>query len=69
MMTRLTVDLSDRAEEIVSRLASDQGTTKVEVLRRALALYDYVQEQTSEGSKLALVGDGGDVKERIVFPG
>ena len=67
-MPRLTIDLSDKAEEIVARLASDQGTTKVEILRRALALYDYVQEQTESGSKLAIVGKSGKVEERIIFP-
>ena len=44
-MPRLTIEFPDEGDKILSRLAKDEHTTKREVIRRALALYNYINEE------------------------
>ena len=69
-MPRLTIDFPDEVNEILSKLASDEKTSKREVLRRALAVYDYLhQEGVKMGGEknLAITDKEDKVITRIVF--
>ncbi len=44
-MARLTIEFPDEGDQILRRLAQQEHTTKREVIRRALALYNYVHEE------------------------
>ena len=44
-MPRLTIEFPEEGDKILSRLAKDEHTTKREVIRRALALYNYINEE------------------------
>lgn len=44
-MPRLTIEFPDEGDKILSRLAKEEHTTKREVIRRALALYNYISEE------------------------
>ncbi len=44
-MPRLTIEFPDEGDEILRKLAKDEHTTKRDVIRRALALYNYVHEE------------------------
>jgi len=54
--------------EILEQLANEKETTKVDVLRRAVALYKYLDsEQKDESKKVSITQDGKAVKD-IVMP-
>jgi hypothetical protein len=65
---KLTVEFSDKMNEILEQLANEKETTKVDVLRRAVALYKYLDsEQKDENKKVSITQDGKAVKD-IVMP-
>lgn len=54
-MSRLTIDLPQRADEALAELAKKNHTSKAEIVRRALALFKYVQEESVEkGHQLSI---------------
>jgi metal-responsive CopG/Arc/MetJ family transcriptional regulator len=75
-MTRYTMDLDSNIETRLNNLAKLKGTTKSEVIRRALASYSYLHEQTtssSEGSpqgplKVSLTDTTDRVVKDVVLP-
>jgi predicted transcriptional regulator len=67
-MPKLTVEFSDKMNSILEELANEKETTKVDVLRRAVALYKYLDsEQKDETNKVSITRDGKAVKD-IVLP-
>ncbi|HEX9731199.1 MAG TPA: ribbon-helix-helix protein, CopG family [Thermoanaerobaculia bacterium] len=44
-MPRLTIEFPEEGDRILSKLAKDEDTTKREVIRRALALYNYIHKE------------------------
>jgi predicted transcriptional regulator len=67
-MPKLTVEFSDKMNEILEQLAQEKDTSKVEVLRRAVALYKYLDsEQQDESNRVSITRDGKAVKD-IVMP-
>lgn len=64
---KISVNLTGQAEEIVTRLADDRGITISEVIRRALALADYFDRQTTTGAKVLVTQDKGKTFREIEF--
>lgn len=54
-MPRMTVDLSDEVNAQLDRIATKNGITKVEAIRRALNLLNVVDEEKVKGNDLAIV--------------
>jgi len=58
-MKRMTIELSDimtrKMEDIIS---NGYASSKIGVIRNALALYVYVIKEISEGNSLAITKDG-----------
>lgn len=67
-MPRLTVELGEKTNEKLGRLAKEKGLAKVDVLRMALALYDYVEEQAGAGYRLSVTDSQGQRVTDIVLP-
>jgi predicted transcriptional regulator len=65
MMPKLTVEFNDKMNDILEQLADEKGTTKVDVLRRAVALYKYLDGEKKDG-KISITQDN-KVKD-IVLP-
>jgi len=65
-MIRMNITISDELAKRLSDLSEQSDTTKSEILRKALTLFDLAQEGKREGKKLALVGNGGQVMTEIV---
>ena len=67
-MPRMTIDFPKKSDKVLRDLAKKDETTKVDVLRRALAMYQYIHEETFEkkGKLIIQDKDGKTVKE-IVF--
>ena len=47
-MPRLTIEFPNQVDEILKDLAKKGHTTKVDVIRRALALYNYLEREVKE---------------------
>ena len=61
---------ADEADQILRRLAAEEKTTKRDVLRRALALYNHLNEQgvkTGGQRKLSITDKDDKISKDIVF--
>jgi predicted transcriptional regulator len=68
-MSKLTVQLGDKTNQLLEQLATDKSTTKTEIIRRALAMYKYLDDETSDGDKrvsITSVKDGNIIKDIIM---
>lgn len=63
---RLNVTISDDLAEVLDKMSSEGQTSKSEVLRKALTLFEVAREGKREGKKLALVDREGHVTTEIV---
>lgn len=64
-MVRLNLNVSDDLNQALERMAAETETTKSEILRKALTLYEVAREGSKEGKKISLV-DGDKVVTEIV---
>jgi len=67
-MAKLTVEMNPKMDEILSELARDKQTSKVEVLRRAVALYKYIDGQLADGKKALAIAQDDEILKEIVVP-
>ena len=68
-MAKFTVEFADGIAAKLETLAAKKGVSKVDVLRRALTLYDYADNQTSSDPEKKLSITSGDKKlQDIVLP-
>jgi predicted transcriptional regulator len=65
-MIRLNLTVSDDLARRLDELSGESQTSKSEILRKALTLFDVAREGKRSGKKLAFVGDGGQVTTEIV---
>lgn len=58
-MPRLNIELTVKQKEKLEKLSRSKGVSMREILRRALALYDTVDERLSQkpGTELAIVDE------------
>lgn len=68
-MKKLTVEFSDGMTKVLEDLARDRSTTKVDVIRNALALYHYIYQEVlkKSGRKLAISSEEDKVVKEIVL--
>lgn len=65
--TRLTLDLSDEVRARLDRLKNQTGADSLtEVIRRALAVYDFCHRQKVDGMTVYVAG-GGVEKEVVLL--
>ena len=67
-MPRMTIEFPKQVNEMLKELAKKGQTTKVDVIRRALALYNYVQREAKDKDRrLLITGDDDETIKEIVF--
>ena len=60
---RLTLELSEETREMLEKLAKENGKSMTDIVREAIALRNFAEEQKKEGKSLAIVsGDKIDTK-------
>ena len=64
-MSKMTVDLSAKLDKIVSELAEEQEVPKAQVVRRALALLSYLQDESNNGGQVLI--RNGDTEKEVIF--
>jgi hypothetical protein len=65
-MKRLTFDVGPAIDEVLTELSKAKGTTKAEVIRRALASYAYLTRQAAEGKSVCVMGE--NERRDVVLP-
>jgi len=63
---RLSLSVSPELNERLEQLASSGYTTKTEILRKAIALYDVVAEAKSEKKRLGILDQNKQLLTEIV---
>ena len=64
-MARLTVTVPDDVERVIEKISREQGTSKVEVVRRAFALLKLADEEKAKGKSLGIVRETADNKLEV----
>lgn len=55
MTTRLSVNINDETAQALKELATRRGTSVTEIVRRAVAVYKFVEDEVGQGKTLQLV--------------
>ena len=67
-MPRITIEFPEQVDKILRDLAEQGDTSKVDVIRRALALYNYVNKEVKEKDlKLAVADEEDKILKEIVL--
>lgn len=69
-MAKLTVQFGDKTSKDLKEFALEKGTTQTEILRRAIALYRYLDRETQKGDKRVSVtsSDEDKILKDVVLP-
>ncbi len=62
---KLIVEFSEELDKVIGALAAQQGVPKTQVIRRAVSLLKYVDDQRREGHKLAIADKDGRLMQEI----
>ena len=68
-MARLTVQFPEKTSQILNELAEKDEVSKTEVLRRAIALYKYLESELGkeDGRKLKIADKDDNILKEIVI--
>ena len=66
-MPRITIEFPEQVDKILRELAEKGDTSKVDVIRRALALYNYVNKEVKEKDLKLTVSDEDKILKEIVL--
>ena len=68
--TRYTIDLDKTFDGKLAALAEQKGTSKAEIIKRALATYSFITEQApkNSGKKVSITSNDDKVLKDIVIP-
>jgi hypothetical protein len=69
-MARYTIDFGPEFDLILEGMAKKKGSTKAEVIRRAVASYSYLDKQvdTDAGTKVSVTNAKDQVLKDVVLP-
>jgi predicted transcriptional regulator len=65
VVAKFTLEFNQQATNLVNQLAEKKGTSKSEVIRRALNLLSYVEDQQAKNSKILVMDPDGDIREIV----
>jgi hypothetical protein len=68
-MPRFTIDIDDKFNETLSALA--KGTSKADVIRRAVASYQYLKSEVGNGhpgKRISITDAAGNIQKDVVLP-
>lgn len=68
-MPRFTIDVDNSFNNTLDRLA--QGGSKADVIRKAVATYDYLKNEVSNQAsdqRVSITDAGGNVKKDVILP-
>ena len=68
-MPRFTIDIDEKFNDTLTELA--KGTTKAEVIRRAVASYNYLKTEIAapaSGLRISITDSTGTIHKDVVLP-
>jgi hypothetical protein len=68
-MPRLTLDIDEKFNKNLTELA--RGTTKADVIRKALASYQYLKSQVPDqnsGKRISITDAAGNIEKDVILP-
>jgi hypothetical protein len=65
-MAKLTVEFPERLNTILEEMAEKEGLPKVQLIRRAIALLKYVEDEKALGNKIAIADENNKIIKEIV---
>ncbi|HJT91749.1 MAG TPA: ribbon-helix-helix protein, CopG family [Mycobacterium sp.] len=66
-MPKFTVEMNDELDAVVTSLAEQQGVPKTQVVRRALALLKYLEDQRRAGNVVLVQHPETGREKEVVF--
>ena len=67
-MPKLTIRFGDKTDKLLKELAAEKGTTKTEIIRRALLTYKYLNDETKDGDKHVSVTSASTPIKHVILP-
>ena len=65
--SRLDITLNDQLTEVFNEIQKEEGITRAEVVRRAVAYYRILRDQKSQDKKVLLVDEDGSNQKELVL--
>ena len=65
-MSKFTVDFPSQVNKVLEDLADEKGTSKVEILRRAIATYKVLSDKVDQGGSVRIIADNKETE--LVLP-
>jgi hypothetical protein len=66
-MPKYTVELNERLNEILEDLSTEQNTPKTQVIRRAISVLKYLDDEHRKGNKVLIADPTGKAQREIVI--
>ncbi|WP_405717255.1 ribbon-helix-helix protein, CopG family [Streptomyces sp. NBC_01537] len=66
LFTRLSVNLNDEAARALKENSDRRGISITEAVRRAIAVYDFIERETAAGNRIQVVDPEGRVRELLL---
>jgi predicted transcriptional regulator len=66
MTQRLSVNINDETAAALNQLAKDRETTVTEIVRRAVSVYKFIEDQIKDGKTLQLADNDQVVTLQMV---
>jgi len=67
MSTRLSININDETAAALKELAAKRGLTVTEVVRRAVSVYKFVEDEVGDGGKTLQLVDSNDKVTELVM--
>jgi len=64
--TRLTVNINPETKKALEEIAKNRHVTVTEVIRRAVALYAFIEKEIADGNRIQ-IDDGQKIRELHFF--
>ena len=58
-VVKLNININDETEAALKELAARRGITVTETVRRAVAVYKFIEDEMDAGGKLQVIHEGG----------
>lgn len=68
MATRFSAQFDSRLSSILAKLAKEKGTTKNEILRRAVATYDFLEKEIKEDKTISVTTKDNQIVKQLIIP-
>jgi hypothetical protein len=67
-MPLYTLEIDDDFNKTIAKAADRKGVSKGEYIKRALAVYLYLQDHVNAGFKVAVLTKGDEITKEVTLP-